>query len=119
MTVGETEDEQRLLLRSALGAFLTHGFHAIPLGELETATGMTWDDLTQRFGDKEALFLAAAEQGLSDGTIEALGKEAEVLEMLNRLERVNGNPRLRAIHKQPLTRVRTMAEEQSRSNDGA
>jgi hypothetical protein len=31
--------------------------------------------------------------------------------MLERLERVNGNPRLRAIHKQSLAKVRILADK--------
>jgi AcrR family transcriptional regulator len=110
LTADETEEEQRPLLQNVLSAFLTFGFHAIPLSELEAATGCAWNILSARYGDKEALFLAAAKQGLADGTVDSLGKQAEVLEMLSRLERVNGNPRLRAIHKQPLTKVRTIAQ---------
>jgi hypothetical protein len=40
-----------VLLRAALEAFLTHGFHAIPLSELETATGSAWPDLQMRYID--------------------------------------------------------------------
>jgi len=106
-------DDEGDLLRKALGAFLEHGFHAVTLGALESATGGTWAVLSERYGDKEGLFLAAAERGLVDGSIAALGKEAEILGMLNRLERVNGNPRLRAIHKQSLNNVRAIADNGS------
>ena len=98
------------ILKAALDAFLSYGFHAVKPSEIEAATGEAWDTLTERFGDKEALFLAAAQQGLTDGSVATLGKRAKVLEMLYRLERVNGNPRLRAIHKQTLDKVRNLAE---------
>ena len=113
---GALSDEDATLLRNALEAFLQHGFHAVTLSQLEAATGQTWDILTKRYVDKEGLFLAAAEQGLTDGSVAALGKEAEVLAMLERLERVNSNPRLRAIHKQSLARMRAIAEQ--RDNEG-
>jgi hypothetical protein len=104
-------DDDTAVLRHALAAFLEYGFHAVRLSELEAATSRAWDDLCRNYRDKEGLFLAAAEQGLIDGSIAALGKEAEVRQMLERLERVNGNPRLRAIHKQSLDRMRAIAEE--------
>lgn len=110
MTAPEASVQQ--VLRSALRAFLAHGFHASRLSEIEAATGLTWDDLCDRYGDKEGLFLAAAEQGLADGSILAKGREAEMLEMLSKLERVNGNPRLRAIHRQSLNRLRSLAAKQ-------
>lgn len=107
--VGAPEELQRVL-QGALGAFLAYGFHAAQLGEIEAATGWAWGDLCVRYGDKEGLFLAAAEQGLVDGSVAALGKEAEVLEMVTRLEKVNSNPRLRAIHRQSLAKMRSLAE---------
>lgn len=108
--MNDPANDEAIVLRNALAAFLDHGFHAVRLSELEDATGRSWDAICERYRDKEGLFLAAAEQGLLDGSVDSTGKQAEVLEMLERLERVNGNPRLRAIHKQPLNRVRAMAE---------
>lgn len=108
---GESPQAQASVLRNALGAFLQYGFHAVTLGELETATGCAWSDLCGLYGDKEGLFLAAAEHGLADGSVAALGKEAEVLAMVERLERVNGNPRLRAIHKGSLNKMRAIADD--------
>ena len=108
MTAGRASEEQ-FVLQGALSAFLAYGFHAVKLSELEAATGRAWGDLCARYGDKEGLFLAAAEHGLAIGSVAALGKEAEVQEMLDRLQRVNGNPRLRAIHKQTLAKVRSIA----------
>ena len=115
---GATPNEEATLLRGALGAFLQYGFHAVMLSELEAATGRPWADLCERFHDKEGLFLAAAEQGLADGSVAAEGKEAELHEMLDRLERVNGNPRLRAIHKQSLSKMRSLAEHRTTSDAG-
>ena len=110
---GESAEEQASVLTGALGAFLQYGFHAVTLGELEAATGCAWAVLCARYVDKEGLFLAAAEYGLADGSVAALGKEAEILAMLHRLERVNGNPRLRAIHKASLNKMRAIAEHRS------
>ena len=106
------------MLRDALGAFLKYGFHAATLSQIEAATGSTWSELCQRYVDKEGLFVAAAEQGLLDGSIAALNRKAEVLEMLSRLERINGNPRLRAIHKMALAKMRSLAEGQGQGDAG-
>jgi AcrR family transcriptional regulator len=111
VTTGPDLADQERLLRNALEAFLTHGFHAIPLEALEAATGLTWGEVVAAFGDKEGLFLAAAEHGLRSGSVAAAGKTAEVEAMIARLERANGNPRLRAIHKRSLTTMRSIAEQ--------
>ena len=105
-------------LRSALEAFLTHGFHALKTSELEAATGCSWQALCASYGDKEGLFLAAAEQVLADKSAQAFGKTGEVLGMLAVLERVKGNPRLKIIHKQALDNIRSLADTQKAAVGG-
>lgn len=108
--IHDDDDNESALLRTTLEAFLAHGFHAAQITDLEAATGRTWPDLCARYVDKEGLFLRAAEHALADGSAAAQGRDAEVLAMVERLERVNGNPRLRAIHKPALRNLRAIAD---------
>jgi hypothetical protein len=119
MTEDLTHGEQGRVLTGALEAFLTHGFHTVPLEHLEAATNLTWSEVVAAFGDKEGLFLAAAEHGLRSGAVAAMHKTAEVEAMIARLERANGNPRLRAIHKQSLATMRSIAEGRPEGSDAS
>ena len=110
-----TSNEPSQILSCALEAFLTHGFHAVKTNELEDATGCSWQDLCASYGDKEGLFIASVEQVLADGSRHVFGKTAEVLGMLEVLERVKGNPRLKIIHKLPLVKLTSLADTQKAS----
>ncbi len=110
MSPDSSSSEPSPTLRSALEAFLTHGFHAVKTSDLEEATGCSWPELCALYGDKEGLFLASVEEVLVNGSPQVFGRTAEVLAMLEVLERVKGNPRLKIIHKWPLTRLRSLAD---------
>ena len=108
----DSSSSQSSLLRSALDAFLTHGFHAVTTAELQSATGCDWPQLCSAYGDKEGLFLASVEAALNGGTLDALALTPEMLRMIEILEGVRGNSRLKIIHRQPLDRLKALAEVQ-------
>jgi AcrR family transcriptional regulator len=110
MTSGLPAEEQRLL-QCALDAFLAAGFHSLKTDALEAATGLSSDVLNQRYGDRETLFLAAIEAALTTGRMPDLDRYPDLIEMVRRLERANTNPRLRAIHKASLVKLRSLSEE--------
>ena len=98
--------------------FLTHGFHAAPVEDLEEATGKAWQRLLEGFGDKESLFFAATEERLVRLTSgPASGQDAAALTaietMLRGLRAASSNARLRVTHKAALQRLLEMAEASS------
>lgn len=101
-------------LNRAMDAFLESGFHPVSLDALEHATGLTWDEVRRRFGDKEGLFLAAIEARLQALASQAGKADAmagsELRLMLERVRRAGSTPMLRAQHKAALNRLLILAE---------
>ncbi len=89
-------DDARVL-RAALRVFRDEGFHASRPVSFAEATGVDWDGLLLRFGDKEALFYAALDFACLDGMDEA--HLAPLLDMARKIDRMAPLPRMRLVHK--------------------
>lgn len=82
------------------------------IDELESATGLTWDEARSRYTDKGGLFLAAIEHRLHElsagGT--APGELDAIAELLRRVSGAGSNAMLRAQHRDALQRLTQLAE---------
>jgi AcrR family transcriptional regulator len=100
-----------------MGVFLASGFHAPTNEELEAATGLTWDEIRARFGDKEGLFFAATEQRLEALAAGAGANASEVeavADLLRRVSVAGATVMLRAQHRAALQRLTRLAEVAAR-----
>jgi AcrR family transcriptional regulator len=104
------------VLDAALGVFLSCGFHAATVDELEQATGLSWDEMRSRFVDKEGLFFAATEQHLNalSGSTSQAGELEAVVKLLGRVSAAGSTVRLRAQHRDALQRLTRLAEAAAR-----
>jgi AcrR family transcriptional regulator len=96
-----------------MDVFLTSGFHAASVEDLEAATGEAWPALTSRYGDKEGLFFAATEArltALAAGEVRDDGSLVSIAMMLRGVKAASVNTRLRVVHKAALQRLLTLAE---------
>lgn len=107
-----SSSEPDRVLAAALRVFLASGFHAVTIDELESATGLSWDEARSRYIDKEGLFFAAIEYRLDALSAGATGPgELEAIAaMLRRVSGAGSNVMLRAQHREVLQRLTRLGE---------
>jgi AcrR family transcriptional regulator len=100
------------VLNGALSVFLASGFHTATIAELERATGLTWDELRDRYSDKERLFFVAIEHRLNVQSAGAPdpGELEAVTDLLRRVSAAGSSAMLRAQHRDALWRLTRLAE---------
>ncbi len=112
-----TEPGRADCLSAAMDAFLASGFHATTIENLEAVTGLSWESVRERYGDKEGLFFAATEARLqklaSGGAGDSSAAAATIVEMLSRVRAAGFNVRLRVQHRQALERLMLLAEAEA------
>lgn len=81
----ETPAPEEDVLRAALRAFATHGFHGVSVRTLSRELGVSHNLLHQRFGSKDALWRAAVDWGFGNLVAQILASDEASATPLARL----------------------------------